>query len=51
MPLSRRILGVADDAKIEEFEKAGVKPKTMRIKRNGMPKESVSFPRFDYFEL
>ena len=49
--ITRRILGVSDDAKIEEFEKAGIKPKTMRIKRNGTPKESVSFPRFDYFEL
>ena len=49
--ITRRILGVSDDAKIEEFEKAGIKPKTMRIKRNGTPKESVSFPHFDYFEL
>ena len=49
--VTRRILGVSDDAKIEEFEKAGIVPKTMRIKRNGTPKESVSFPKFDYFEL
>ncbi len=49
--ITRKILGVSDDAKIEEFEKAGIQPKTMRIKSNGTPKESVSFPRFDYFEL
>ena len=49
--VTHRILGVSDEAKIEEFEKAGIKPKTMRIKSNGTPKESVSFPRFDYFEL
>ena len=49
--ITRRILGVEDDAKIEEFEKAGVKPKTIRITCNGTPKESVSFPSFDYFEL
>ena len=49
--VTRKILGVSDDAKIEEFEKAGIQPKTMRIKGNGTPKESVSFPRFDYFEL
>ena len=49
--ITRRILGVSDDAKIEEFEKAGIVPKTMRIKRSGMLKESMSFPRFDYFEL
>ena len=49
--VTRRILGVADDAKIEEFEKAGIVPKTIRVKRNGTPKESMSFPCFDYFEL
>ena len=49
--VTRQILGVAADAKIEEFEKAGIVPKTMRIKRNGTPKESMSFPHFDYFEL
>ena len=49
--ITRRILGVSDDAKIEEFEKAGIVPKTMRVKRNGTPKESISFPTFDYFEL
>lgn len=49
--ITNRILGVSDDAKIEEFEKAGIQPKTIRIKRNGTPKESVSFPHFDYFEL
>lgn len=49
--ITRRILGVSDDAKIEEFEKAGIKPKTIRVKRNGTPKESMSFPTFDYFEV
>ena len=49
--VTRHILGVSDNAKIEEFEKAGIKPKTMRVKSNGTPKESMSFPRFDYFEL
>lgn len=49
--VTHRILGVTEDAKIEEFEKAGIKTKTIRLKRNGMPKESVSFPRFDYFDL
>lgn len=49
--VTRRILGVSDDTKIEEFEKAAIKPKTMRIQRNGTPKESVSFPCFDYFNL
>lgn len=49
--VTRRILGVDEDAKIAEFEKAGIKPKTIRLKRNGKPKEAVSFPRFDYFDL
>ena len=49
--ITRRILGVGDDEKIEEFEKAGIKPKTLRLRANGRPKEAVSFPAFDYFEL
>ena len=49
--ITRRILGVEDDAKIEEFEKAGIKPKTIRLQANGRPKEAVSFPAFDYFQV
>lgn len=49
--ITKRILGVDPDSKILEFEKAGIKTKTMRIKCNGVPKESISFPVFDYFEL
>lgn len=49
--ITRHILGVQEDAKIVEFEKAGVKAKSMRVKRNGIPKESISFPVFDYFDL
>ncbi len=49
--ITRRILGVEDDAKIEEFEKAGIKPKTIRLKASGRPKEAMSFPAFDYFEV
>lgn len=49
--VTRRILGVSDEARIEEFEKAGIKPKTIRVTASGMPKESMSFPAFDYFRL
>ena len=49
--ITRRILGVEDDTKIEEFEKAGIKPKTIRLQLNGRPKEAMSFPAFDYFEV
>ncbi len=49
--ITNRILGVNDDAQIAEFVKADIVPKTIRLQRNGRPKEAVSFPRFDYFEL
>lgn len=38
-----RMLGVKTD-RIAEFEKADIKIKTVRIRRNGKPKESMSFP-------
>ncbi len=48
--LSLRILGVyAKNA--EEFEKADIKLKTLRLKVNGMPKEDMSFPYFKYKEI
>ena len=49
--ITKRILGVDDDAEIDEFVKAGIKPKTIRLRANGTPKESVSFPAFDYYKL
>lgn len=49
--ITNRILGVSEDARIEEFEKAGIKPKTIRLKANGRPKEALSLPCFDYFDL
>lgn len=49
--ITRNILGVSEDARIEEFEKAGIKPKTMRLRANGKPKEALSFPMFDYYTL
>ncbi len=38
-----RMLGVKTD-RVAEFEKADIKIKTVRVKRNGTPKESMSFP-------
>lgn len=35
----------------EEFKKAGILPKTIRIQLNGSIKESMSFPTFDFIEL
>ncbi|WP_239464444.1 Sau3AI family type II restriction endonuclease [Collinsella tanakaei] len=49
--ITKHILGVDEHSKIAEFEKAGIKTKTMRLKRSGMPKESISFPAFDYCDL
>lgn len=45
-----RILGVkGNDA--EEFEKAGIKVKTIRIGVNGTIKENMSFPNFKFKEI
>lgn len=49
--ITRRILGIDEDSRILEFEKAGIKTKTMRLRRSGMLKESVSFPAFDNFKV
>ena len=35
----------------EEFQKANIIPKTIRIEENGRIKESISFPAFKYTEL
>lgn len=38
-------------AETEEFQKAKIIPKTIRIEENGRIKESISFPYFKYAEL
>lgn len=35
----------------EEFQKAGIIPKTIRVQYNGKIKESMSFPTFDFIKL
>ena len=35
----------------DEFIKSGIKMKTIRLKNNGMPKESMSFKNIDYCEI
>lgn len=35
----------------EEFKKAGIVPKTIRVQHNGKIKESMSFPTFDFIDL
>ncbi len=49
--LSNAILGLELGQKIEEFEKADIQVKTIRLKENNLPKEDISFPTFEYNEL
>jgi len=49
--LTNAILGLKLGQKIEEFEKADIQVKTIRLKENNLPKEDISFPTFKYQEL
>lgn len=48
--LAFRILGVRGNH-ADEFEKAGIVVKTIRVKANGTIKENMSFPPFKFVEL
>ncbi|NPE26706.1 DNA mismatch repair protein [Methanococcoides sp. SA1] len=48
--LALRMAGV-EKKHIEEFEKAEVEFKTIRLRHNGTPKESISFPAFDFLRI
>lgn len=48
--LAYRILGIKGN-KAEEFEKANIKVKAVRITNNNKIKESMSFPNFEFKEL
>jgi len=47
--VARKMIGVKG-TRILEFEKADIEMKIVRLKSNGVPKESMSFPHFDYIE-
>ena len=49
--LTKVILGIELDKEIEEFEKAEIIVKTVRLKENDLPKEDISFPNFKYEEI
>jgi DNA mismatch repair protein MutH len=49
--LTKAILGIELDKEIEEFEKAEIIVKTVRLKENNLPKEGISFPNFKYEEI
>lgn len=48
--LAKGMLEVLND-KIEEFEKANIKIKTIRLTPSGIPEECMSFPTFKYTEI
>ena len=49
--LIKEILGVSGAQGIEEFEKADITIKTIRLKKENLPCESISFPAFKFEEL
>ena len=49
--LTKAILGIELNKEIEEFEKAEITVKTVRLKENNLPKEDISFPNFKYTEI
>jgi DNA mismatch repair protein MutH len=49
--LTNSILGIELDKKVEEFEKADIQVKTIRLKENNLPKEDISFPAFKFEDV
>lgn len=50
--LLSKMLGIQGKlAYTEEFQKAGIVPKTIRVRKNGTIKENMSFPTFNFIEL
>ena len=49
--LTKKILGLELNQKIEEFEKADIQTKTVRLKENNLPDQHISFPIFKYIDL
>jgi DNA mismatch repair protein MutH len=49
--LTKAVLGIELNKEIEEFEKAEIIVKTVRLKENNLPKEDISFPTFKYEDL
>ena len=50
--LLAKMLGISGQiADAEEFRKANIIPKTIRVQKNGSIKENMSFPTFDFIKL
>ena len=48
--LTNRILSIKSKKPVE-FEKAGIEIKTIRLNSKGLPRESMSFPAFNFMEI
>lgn len=49
--LTKAMLGIGFDKRIEEFEKADIIVKTIRLREDNLPKEDISFPTFKYEDI
>lgn len=49
--LTNAILGIELHKEIEEFKKAEILVKTVRLKENNLPNEDISFPNFKFEEI
>ncbi len=49
--LIKIVLGVSLDKEIEEFQKANIRVKVIRLNENNLPKENISFPAFKFEEI
>jgi DNA mismatch repair protein MutH len=49
--LTNAILGIELDKKIEEFDKAEIIIRTVRLKENNLPCEDISFPTFKFAKI
>lgn len=47
----RSVLGVGIKQDIEEFAKAGIEVKTIRLNQSDLPYQHMSFPKFDFVEV
>lgn len=47
----KAILGIEQNKIIEEFEKADIQVKTIRVEKNNRIEQSVSFPAFDFIQI
>ena len=49
--MTKAILNIKQDCEIEEFKKADIEVRTVRLKNNNLPKEDISFKAFKYEDI